>query len=83
MNDYAFSSIAAGQSTPFRSCPSKGSATWTRKNWISGPVKKAVMMVPTPTIAESSLFANRQKRVPMPTQTKSVMMRAQRKAMRF
>ena len=39
-------------------------------------------MVPTPTIAESSLFANRQKRVPMPTQTKSVMMRAQRKAMR-
>ena len=39
-------------------------------------------MAPTPTIAESSLFANRQKRVPMPTQTKSAdAMRAQRKAM--
>ena len=47
------------------------------------PLKKAVIMVPIPTIAESSFCAIRQKIVPTATQTTSVVMRAQRNAMRF
>ena len=55
-----------------------GRATFTLKNSISGPIKNAVMMVPTPTIVGISLIApppSRKMPAPASTHTRSVPMR--------